>query len=95
MNHLKVVSLEPMGAPCDYPHGDIITKIQFIKRKSDVSRYLFAGCFSPVGTQQDIQKIISSGTTELKSSYRCDHLLENNISMPSKPRQQFNYFCCK
>lgn len=96
-NEIIVPQLEKLGIsnarlPAKISSQDAVPRLEYIKRKSDLSRVFFTWCSTPTITEEDAARL-GEGDFQMKSPMRIDFLLLGNVSLPDEPTNILDYFC--
>ncbi len=67
-------------------------RIEYIKRKADLSRLQLNICNTPTVTEKDAENI-DKGEIDFKEPFRIDSLIQLNSRLPDNPLNPLDYFC--
>lgn len=66
--------------------------IEYLKRKTDLTRLQFEACYTPVMSSDDWENVID-GETEYREPVRIDMIVGMGGNLPDEPTNPFDYFC--
>ncbi len=89
---LEKLRISNARLPAKISSQDAVPRLEYIKRKADLSRVFFTWCSTPTITEEDAARL-GEGDFQMKSPMRIDFLLLGNVTLPDEPTNILDYFC--